>query len=295
MKNFENYFKKEKWTEALLLFGVVLLISFPSYAGSIRDVSQNIEKVKSIEPPFQFALIGDSRDGEKVYARLVGRALEGKPHFLIHLGDMISHPGEKEWQKFFEISKQIDLPFFPVVGNHEVFATGRGEKLYRDQFHLPDERTYYGFRVGGVLFVILDSEMGRGRIINEQLSWLEDILSSSKERFKLIFIHRPLFLPIDSLKKGRAMDRYPVERDALHQLFLKTNVKAVFEADDHRYDRMEKDHILYFITGGGGAPLTSFKERGRFFHYVWISVQQERIEGEVVDLEGRIRDRFIIE
>jgi hypothetical protein len=166
MKNFENYFKKEKWTETLLLFGVVLLISFPSYAGSIRDVSRNIEKVKSIEPPFQFALIGDSRDGGKV---------------------------------------------------------------------------------------------------------------------------------IDSLKKGRAMDRYPVERDALHQLFLKANVKAVFEADDHRYDRMEKDHILYLITGGGGAPLTSFKERGRFFHYVWISVQQERIEGEVVDLEGRIRDRFMIE
>jgi acid phosphatase type 7 len=295
MKNFENYFKKEKWTEALLLFGVVLLISFPSYAGSIRDVRQNIEKVKSIEPPFQFALIGDSRDGEKVYVRLVGRALARKPHFLIHLGDMISHPSEKEWQAFSEISKPIDIPFFPVVGNHEVFATGRGEKFYRDQFLLPNEKTYYDFRVGGVLFVILDSEMGRGRIINEQLSWLEDILSSSKERFKLIFIHRPLFLPIDSLKKGRAMDRHPIERDALHQLFLKTNVKAVFEADDHRYDRMEKDHILYLITGGGGAPLTSFKERGRFFHYVWISVQQERIEGEAVDLEGRIRGRFMIE
>ena len=295
MKNFENYFKKEKWTKTLLLFGVILLVSFPSYAGSIKDVRQNIEKVKLIEPPFQFALLGDTRDGEKVYAQLVGRALEGKPHFLIYLGDMIPHPSEKEWQKFFEISKQIDLPFFPVVGNHEVFASGRGEKLYRDQFLLPDERTYYGFRAGGVLFVILDSEMGRGRIIDEQLSWLEDILSSSKERFKLIFIHRPLFLPIDSLKKGRAMDRYPVERDALHQLFLKTNVKAVFEADDHRYDRTEKDHIVYIITGGGGAPLTSFKERGRFFHYVRISAQQERVEGEVVDLEGRIRDRFMIE
>jgi hypothetical protein len=90
------------------------------------------------------------------------------------------------------------------------------------------------------------------------------------------------------------MDRYPVERDALHQFFLKTNVKAVFQADDHRYDRMEKDHIVYVIAGGGGAPLTSFKERGRFFHYVRISAQQERIEGEVVDLEGEIQDRFVI-
>ena len=91
------------------------------------------------------------------------------------------------------------------------------------------------------------------------------------------------------------MDKYPLERDNLHRVFLKTGVQAVFEGDDHRYDRMEKDHILYVITGGGGAPLTSFKERGRFFHYVRISAQQERIEGEVVDLEGRIRDRFRIE
>ena len=27
----------------------------------------------------------------------------------------------------------------------------------------------------------------------------------------------------------------------------------------------------------------------------WISVQKERIEGEVVDLEGQIQDRFMIE
>jgi predicted phosphodiesterase len=328
MENFENYFKKEKWTnpvrkscetsnsariilgpnpavgqrstisngaKTLVWVGILLLISLPSYAGSIREVSQNAERVEGIEPPFQFALIGDSRDGDKVYVRLMGRALERKPHFFIHLGDMIPHPEEKEWQKFFEISKPIDVPFFPVVGNHEIFAGERGEKLYREQFHLPEEKTYYAFRAGGILFVILDSETGKGRIVNEQLSWLEETLSSSEERLKLVFIHRPLFLPRDSLKRGRAMDRYPLERDHLHRLFLKMGVKAVFEGDDHRYDQMEKDGILYLITGGGGAPLASFEKRGGFFHYVWISVQQEKMEGEVVDLDGRIRDRFMIE
>ena len=294
MRKIDNYFKKEKWTIGFVLLGVVFLIALSSYAGSMGDVSQNIEKVRSIKPPFQFALIGDSRDGEKVYVRLMGRALERKPHFFIHLGDMIAHSGEKEWSAFFEISKPIDVPFFPVLGNHEVSAPGLGKKLYRKQFLLPEEKTYYAFRAGGILFIILDSEEGRGRIINEQLAWLENILSSSKEEFKLVFIHRPFFLPIDSLKRGRAMDKYPLERDDLHRLFLKTGVSAVFEADDHRYDRMEKDHILYVITGGGGAPLTSLKERGGFFHYVWISVQQERIEGEVVDLDGQIRDRFTI-
>ncbi len=282
--------------KALLLVGIFLLIAFPSDADSIRDVGQSIERVNSIKPPFRFTLIGDSRDGENVYVRLMKSALEQNPHFFIHLGDMIPHPEEKEWQNFIEISKPIHVPLFPVVGNHEVFPGGRGEKLFQEQFHLTDGKSYYAFRAGEVLFIILDSEIGRGRIVLDQLSWLEDILSSSKEKFKLVFIHRPLFLPFDSLKKGKAMDRHPLDRDALHRLFLKTGVNAVFEGDDHRYDRMEKDHILYLITGGGGAPLASFsKARGRFFHYVCVSVREGKIEGEVVDLEGRVRDRFVIE
>ena len=90
------------------------------------------------------------------------------------------------------------------------------------------------------------------------------------------------------------MDKYPLERDNLHRLFLRTKVKGVFAGDDHRYDRREKEGILYFISGGGGAPLTSLKERGGYFHYIWVSVQKGKVEGEVVDLGGEIQDRFVI-
>jgi hypothetical protein len=269
MENFLNYFKKEKWMKGLLLFGVVLLISFPSYAGSVKEVSQNIKQV-----------IGDSRSGEKVYTQLIKRILERKPNFLIHLGDMINIPHEKEWCRFFELSKEINVPFFPAVGNHDVGFTRLGQEMYRKHFFLPDEMTYYSFRAGGGLFIILDSEMSNRKIVGEQRTWLENI---------------PLFLPMDSLRSGGAMDKYPLDRDDLHQLFLKTKVKGVFAADDHRYDRREIDDILYVISGGGGAPLTSLKERGGYFHYIWVSVQKGKIEGEVVDLEGQIQDRFVIE
>ena len=294
MKNFSNYFKKEKWA-ILLLSWIFLLPSVLLYAGSIKDVSQSVKQVQSIERPFQFAIVGDNRDGEKVYTQLMKDILERKPYFLIHLGDMIPHPREIEWQAFFEISKQINLPFFPVAGNHDVGMTTRGREIYRKQFSLPGEKTYYAFRAGGILFVILDSEEGKARIIQDQRSWLEDTLLSSQEAFKFVFIHRPLFPPKNSLKTGRALDKYPLERDDLHQLFLKTRVKAVFAGDDHRYDRREKDGILYLISGGGGGPLAAFKESGGYFHYVWISVQNEKIEGEAVDLEGRVQDRFVIE
>ena len=277
----------------LLLF--LFFYSLPSYAGSIQEVSQNITKVKSLEPPYQFAVLGDSRDGDRVYKQLLTRILGRRPGFIIHVGDMIAQPGEKEWKHFFEISKEIDIPFFPVVGNHEVAGTFRGEEIYRKQFKLPEGKTYYSFQAGEGLFVVLNSERGGGKIIDDQWTWLSSLLSSSKGRFKMVFLHRPIFPPPDSFKWGRGMDRYPEERDKLHRLFLDTGVKAVFSGDDHRYDRREVSRILYLITGGGGSPIYAFEESGGYFHFVWMKVLKERVEGEVIDLQGNLRDRFVIE
>ncbi len=294
MNDFINVFRKARGKGGLTFALLFLIIPFLSHAGSIREVSQSVERVKSIEPPIQFAILGDSRDGEKVFTQLIQKILKREPRFIIHLGDMISRPNEKEWKGFFEISKAIDIPFFPVVGNHEVADTTRGEEIYRKQFILPEEKTYYAFQTGGALFVILDSEKGKRKIMDDQWLWLKDILSSSNTPLKMVFIHRPLFPPVDSLKLGKAMDKYPLARDDLHQLFVKTKVKAVFQGDDHRYDRMVKDQILYIITGGGGAPIYALKDRGGYFHYVWVSIEEGRLEGEVVDLDGQIQDRFVI-
>ncbi len=294
MENIKDNFKKEKFRFKLLLFFPLILLAFNVHAGSIREVAANIERLKLIKPPFSFAILGDSRDGEKVYLRLMKEILERKPDFIVHLGDMVSKPREKEWRQFFEISKSVNLPFFPAAGNHDVGATARGEEMYRKKFILPAGKPYYVFRAGGGLFILLDSEKGRGRIMDDQWRWLDQILSTSNDAFKMVFLHRPLFLPMDSFKQGRAMDKYPSDRDQLHQLFVKAKVNVVFAGDDHRYDRREKDGILYLISGGGGAPLHPFKERGGYFHYVWISVQADRMEGEVLDLEKEVRDRFVI-
>ena len=279
----------------LFIFILVILFSLPSHAATIREVRQNTERVKSIEPPFQFAVLGDSRDGDSVYGQLIQKILERKPHFIIHTGDMVRIPDAKKWNTFFDLCKPIDIPFFPVVGNHDVGYVPKAEEMYRKQFSLPEGKPYYAFQTGEVLFVILDSEKGKGKILDDQWAWLEDQLSSFDKKFKLVFIHRPLFLPIDSFKQGKAMDRYIPERDRLHQLFLKKGVMAVFAGDDHRYDRREKDKILYVITGGAGAPLSALKDRGGYYHYVWVSVHKEKMEGEVMDLEGRATDRFMIE
>ncbi len=286
--------KKTALQTALFIIALVL-VSNSSFAGSLREVALNIEKVKSIVSPFQFAIIGDSRDGDKVYTQLLQHVLARKPKFILHLGDMVAIPSERTWKGFFELSKVIDVPFFPVVGNHDTGTTRLGEEMYRKQFVFPEGRPYYSFRAGAALFVALDSETGRGKILEDQWAWLENELSSSKEALRVIFLHRPLFLPSGSFKKGHAMDKYPADRDNLHRLFVKRNVQAVFQADDHRYDRTKKDEISYVISGGGGAPIWTLQEEGGYFHYLWLSMEKGRLEAEAIDLQGKVQDRFIIE
>jgi hypothetical protein len=52
------------------------------------------------------------------------------------------------------------------------------------------------------------------------------------------------------------------------------------------------DGIPYVITGGGGAPLYAGDEDGGFYHFIVMTVGHDTVAGEVVDVNGNIRDRF---
>jgi hypothetical protein len=66
----------------------------------------------------------------------------------------------------------------------------------------------------------------------------------------------------------------------------------VFLGHEHMYLRKTVDGIPHIIAGGGGAPLYAKDEDGGFYHYVLVTVDGEKVSGEVVDVNGKVRDTF---
>jgi 3',5'-cyclic AMP phosphodiesterase CpdA len=210
---------------------------------------------------------------------------------------MIATPGNtEEWARFWEMSKPVTVPYFLSVGNHD--ANPRvlfSEKTFREQVDLPGNELYYSFVAGNSLFVVLDSyrDDHERRINGEQLTWLEDILLQSDKKHKFVFLHHPLYTePGKGRHAGDCLDEYPKDRDRLEALFVKAKVNAVFAGHEHFYQRKTIDGITYVITGGGGAPLVGREGEGGFHHFVLVTVNGDKVSGEVVDVNGKVRDRF---
>jgi len=279
----------------LVLLGTGAALS--AFAAQDQQIAQKLAALEKIQGKFSFVVIGDNRSGDEVYKKLVSMIMERKPGFVINTGDMITTPGNKrEWAKFWEISKPITVPYFLTVGNHDAHPkVPLSEKRYREQVDLPGNELYYSFVAGNSLFIILDSCLDdqEKKITGEQLKWLEGVLAASRQKHKFVFLHHPLYT---DLGKGHhahdSIDKYPDSRDRLEALFAKSGVDAVFAGHEHYYERRTVDGIVHIITGGGGAPLYDKEEYGGFNHFIQMTVDGDRVNAEVVDISGKVRDRF---
>ena len=286
------------WSKKILpgLLLILLTVS-PSFAAQNQQIAQKLVALEGIQGKFTFIVMGDNRSGDDIYRKIVSLTMERKPDFVVNTGDMIVAPGNKpEWAKFWEMSKPITVPYFLTVGNHDAHPkVPLSEKTYKQEVDLPGNELYYSFVAGNSLFIVLDScmENQEKRIIGEQFKWLETVLMNSTHKHKFVFLHHPLYT---DLGKGHhaheSLDKYPESRDRLEALFAKCKVDAVFAGHEHYYEKRSVDNVLYIITGGGGAPVYDKEEYGGFNHVVQVSVDGDKVSAQVVDVHGKVRDKF---
>jgi len=267
-------------------------------AGSCNNIFDTGDKKLSIGIPsgWNFVVAGDTRlvalDSWFVSRRIIGiiNNLDSKPELFIDCGDLINtHWKKLQWALFkmqFSILRK-DIPFYPVIGNHDV-DDDESERLYKEIFELPGKETYYSFDHREGHFIVLDTEVpGKANSIQgEQLEWLEkDLAGVSPTMTIYIFMHRPMF-PQDGYKNDPLANR-----DKLHRLFVSRKVRAVFASHEHFYGKTKQDGILYIITGGGGAHLVKGYP-GSYHNFVNVSMKGKQLLIQVVDKDGKIRDEI---
>ncbi|XP_028914495.1 serine/threonine-protein phosphatase CPPED1 [Ornithorhynchus anatinus] len=172
--------------------------------------------------------------------------LDPKPKFFVLCGDLIhGMPGtpwrEEQIKDLKRVLKNIDrdIPLVFVSGNHDVGNTPTSETI--DDYCQMWGDDYFSFWVGGVLFLVLNSQLYFDSskcpdLKRAQDQWLNTQLALAEQRkcrHAIVFQHIPLFL--QSLDED---DSYfnitkPLRQEMMDK-FVKAGIKAVFSGHYHR-------------------------------------------------------------
>ncbi|MDQ4063091.1 MAG: metallophosphoesterase [Actinomycetota bacterium] len=250
---------------------------------------------------FAFAVIGDSGRGRKSQLAVAALLERLKPDLILHTGDVVYPSGEERHydRRFFVPYGRLlkEVPIFPVLGNHDL-ERGNGA-AYLDNFHLPrnDPRAtgrYYSFDWGNAHFVALNSELYHGDSSDspeEQKAWLERDLRETRQSWKIVYFHRPIY----SSSKHGSDERI---REDLEPVLISQEVDLVFSGHDHVYERTRSIcGVTYVLSGGGGKGLypagrsewTAFSKSTH--HAVLIHIGGEHLSLEAVEPDGTVIDR----
>jgi hypothetical protein len=247
----------------------------------------------------RFVVYGDNRTDGDAHRRIVEAIAGESPDFLLDTGDLVAYGRDQEWQTFFDIEAPLlrTTPIFPALGNHD-------DLLARDRFAAlfplgPADRfggRVYGADYGDVHVAVLDSSGS----LEEQARWLDEDLAGATARgarHLFVMLHWGPFSGRRALRHGSnaAAQRYVVPVARAHR------VDAIFSGHDHLYERGASGELAYFVSGGGGAPLSrasgAIAETARtasVHHYLVVDVAGDSVEVAAKDAAGLTFDRVIL-
>jgi len=226
--------------------------------------------------PITFAVIGDYGMDDS-HARAVARLVDSwDPAFVITTGDdYYDEAGGRGTGQYDEstgahygrwladISTTGDRQpsgeattnaFFPALGNHDYSDAKPSPKTYLTYFKLPgdgfenssDNERYYDYTQGPVHFFVLNSceqePHGTGKS-SKQARWLEAQLARSDAEWNVVYDHHPPYSS-DTRHGSSEFMRWP---------FAQWGADAVLSGHAHTYERIERDGVVYFVNGLGGA------------------------------------------
>ncbi len=269
------------------IFALLVLLN----AGSAHTASA------AQQPVFTFTVFGDNQPPQATasqpvrFRELLARMKTLSPDFAVCTGDSIygaSSLARLRLQYKDYTDTVVSLfggKVYQTIGNHEAFGTKSSQEFFQKELG----SLYYSFDKGDSHFIVLDGDVNgeEGKITGDQLAWLKDDLYKARAAgHKFVFLHRPLY-PVGG-HTGSSMDTSRVDRDALHGLFARNRITAVFSGHEHLFNAQKRNGVIYIISGGGGGELyPSFSGEGDFPNFVLVKVAGDKVDMTVVKMPYR--------
>jgi hypothetical protein len=249
----------------------------------------------------QVVAVGDigmcsEREAVERTAALVDRS----PGLLLLAGDLAyMHGTLDDFQKCFDPAwGRFRSRWQPVPGNHEYETpNAAGYRQYFGAAATPTGRTFYSFRNGDWLMLMLDSSIPL-RAGSEQFEFVRSTMLSTQAPCTLVVAHHPLFTSGPNGSNAFMRDMWRVLYDH--------NADVIIGGHDHFYERFGKQDadgrsdargIRQFIVGTGGARLYEFQRqepnsqaRHRVHGALRVTLMPTSYQWTFVDTSGAVLD-----
>ncbi len=200
----------------------------------------------------KIAILSDSESDLKNINEALEKAKENGADMIIHLGDISQLGVLEDLDNIKVLFEESGLPYYATPGDRDLWAYLYGRYQTVNGFEKVFGKSYQVVEKNGNKFLIINNADEFEGIDDEQWEFIEKNIDDAD----FIFLHNPIEFDDSLLLSHKGMGQYDEgveeQRKKLLDMVKKSNVKAVFGGDQHRfteYKDKEKNNLFYYVIG----------------------------------------------
>ncbi len=175
--------------------------------------------------------------------------------FAVFLGDNIDRSRPQSLLPFLQMTQQLTVPHYFVIGNHDAYKlTGIQKEDYIKAVNIynPHQKSqkpyYYFFPNKDCIAIVVDgattfAPSTHGLYTESMIEWLDDVLKRHPNRIALIFQHFPLIPPVEN------RSHETLKADKYMELLIKHKNIALISSGHFHNDKLTiDDNGIYHIS-----------------------------------------------
>lgn len=233
-----------------------------NYSNSMQHESQSNEIIFLSDTQDVLALEylwNETNNNKNVRELIFEDIIERAPKAVFHLGDLVSLGyAQRDWTEIDNFVKRLSgkhVPFYPILGNHELFILSKkGEVNFQTRFPF-HSKTGYSVIIDSIAVILLNSNFNilSNNQIETQNLWYQNELNSldmnPKINLVIVGAHHPPYTNSTRVDPSEEVQNYFVPA------YLKSKKAKLFLSGHvHAFEHFNLEGKDFLVIGGGGGP-----------------------------------------